>query len=304
MKKGSRIKSFWLVATVAAVSLTLVACGSSNSGGDGGEGKSVIFGVVEGWTDQTSTTALLSVILQDNGYTTKTIEVSDNDPLYKGLAEGKVDVLSSSWLEQTHEYYWDKYGKDITDLGTYYEGAADYLAAPTYSDLESISDLPAHAAELNHQIIGIEPGAGLTRITKDSVIPAYGLTDFNLVLSTTDSMIKKLREATEAKQPIVVTLWRPFWANDAFPVRPLKDPKGAYGSPEGLHPVASKKFAASHPEVANMLAHFTLTDRQYETLEATLVNDFPKRQRQEGARAWLKANPGFEDQLASYLKKQ
>lgn len=303
MKRRHLTRPIRLGVTLAAVLLVLAACGGNNSSG-GGDEKNVVFGVVEGWTDQTGAAALLSVILQDNGYSTKTIEVSDNDPLYKGLSEGDVDVLGSSWLERTHKFYWDKYGKDITDLGTYYKGASNYLAAPTYSDIQSISDLPAHAAELDNRIVGIEPGAGLTKLTQDSVIPAYGLTDFKLVLSSTDRMLTELKKATDAKQPIVVTLWQPFWANDAFPVRPLQDPKGAYGPPEALHPVASKKFASSHPEVVNMLKHFTLTDKQYATLEDTLVNKFPKRQREQAAREWLKANPGYEDELAAYLKKQ
>ena len=44
--------------------------------------------------------------------------------MYTGLSKGDIDVLSSSWLERTHKTYWEKYGKDIDDLGIYYEGAS------------------------------------------------------------------------------------------------------------------------------------------------------------------------------------
>lgn len=317
MKRGHLTRPIWLVVTVTVL-VALTACGGNNSsGGAASGGSSDDKSAVDGWTDQTDTAALLSVILQDNGYTTKTLEVSDNDPLYTGLSNGDVDVLSSSWLERTHKSYWQRYGNDIADLGTYYDNAQNYLAVTTYSDIKSIDQLPQHAAELGNRIVGIEPGAGLTELTQDSVMPAYGLTGYKLALSSTTTMLTELKKATDAKQPIVVTLWKPFWANEAFPVRPLQDPKGAYGPPEKLHTVASKEFASSHPEVANMLAHFTLTDKQFATLEDTIVNKCStcgsgtgaglssrSREREQAARAWLAANPGYEEQLAAYLKKQ
>jgi len=71
---------------------------------------------------------------------------------------------------------------------------------------------------------------------------------------------------------------------------------------EGLHVVANKEYAAANPKVAAMLSKFKLTDEQYGSLEDTVVNKFPKGQEEEAARAWLKANPGFADQLAASLK--
>jgi glycine betaine/proline transport system substrate-binding protein len=297
-----------LVAAVAALLLAFAGCGGNKSASDGGDGggaadKNVNFAVIEGWTDYTSTAALLSVILKDQGWNVKRTEISDNAPLYAGLARGDLDVLSSSWMERTQKSYWDKYGKDLSDLGHYYDNASLFLAVPDYSNVKSIADLPQNAGEMGNRIVGIEPGAGLTKVTQDSVIPAYGLTDLKLVLSSTAAMLTELKKATAAHQEIVVTLWKPFWANQSFPVRPLEDPKKAYGDPENLHEVANKEYAASHPELANMLANFKLDDKQYGTLEDTVVNKYPKGQEEEAARAWLKANPGYEEQLLAYLKK-
>jgi glycine betaine/proline transport system substrate-binding protein len=299
-----------LVAAVAAFLLALAGCGGSDSaggeggGGGGAEDKNLNIGVVEGWTDYTSTAALLSVILKDQGWNVKTTEISDNAPLYAGLARGDIDLMSSSWMERTQKSYWDEYGKDLTDLGAYYNNASLFLAVPDYSNVKSIADLPPNAAQFGNRIVGIEPGAGLTKLTQENVIPGYGLdSDYKLVLSSTAAMLTELKKATEAKQQIVVTLWKPFWANQAFPVRALEDPKKAYGDPENLHEVANKEYAASHPELANMLAHFKLDDQQYGTLEDTVVNKFPKGQEEEAARAWLEANPGYEEELVAHLKK-
>ena len=38
------------------------------------------------WTDYTSTAALLSVILKNQGWTVKNTELSDNAPLYAGMS--------------------------------------------------------------------------------------------------------------------------------------------------------------------------------------------------------------------------
>jgi glycine betaine/proline transport system substrate-binding protein len=308
MKKQHVSRPIRLLAPLLALMLALAACGGGGSGSSGSgsaaaDDKNITFGVIAGWTDYTSTAALLSVVLKDQGWTVKTVEVSDNAPMYTGLAKGDIDVLGSSWIERTHATYWKTYGKDLTDLGAYYQGASLFLAVPDYSPMKSIADLPANAAALDKRIVGIEPGAGLTKTTKDTVIPDYDLKDFNLVLSSTTAMLTELKKATDAKKDIVVTLWKPFWANSAFPIRPLEDPKKGFGDPENLHVVANKDYATAHPELANMLANFKLDDKQYGTLEDTVVNKFGKGKEEEAARAWLKENPDYEAKLVQSLKK-
>jgi glycine betaine/proline transport system substrate-binding protein len=310
MRKRHLTTPLRLVAALAALLLLIAGCGGGggeggdSAGGGGGEDKEVNFGVIQGWTDQTATTALLTVILKDNGYTVKSTDMSDNALMYTGLSKGDIDVLSSAWIERTHVSFWERYGKDLADVGTYYDDATNYLAVPTYSNVKSIEELPQHAAEFGNRIVGIEPGAGLTKQTQENVIPDYGLAnDYKLVLSSTAAMLTELEKATKANQPIVVTLWKPFWANQSFPVRPLEDPKKAYGDPEKLHVVANKEYAASHAQLANMLANFKLDDKQFGTLEDTVVNKFPKGQEKEAAKAWLAENPGYEEQLVAYLKK-
>jgi glycine betaine/proline transport system substrate-binding protein len=309
MRKRHLTTPLRLVAALAALLLLIAGCGGGggeggdSAGGGGGEDKEVNFGVIQGWTDQTATTALLTVILKDNGYTVKSTDMSDNALMYTGLSKGDIDVLSSAWIERTHVSFWERYGKDLADVGTYYDDATNYLAVPTYSNVKSIEELPQHAAEFGNRIVGIEPGAGLTKQTQENVIPDYGLAnDYKLVLSSTAAMLTELEKATKANQPIVVTLWKPFWANQSFPVRPLEDPKKAYGDPEKLHVVANKEYAASHAQLANMLANFKLDDKQFGTLEDTVVNKFPKGQEEEAAKAWLAENPGYADSLAAHLQ--
>jgi glycine betaine/proline transport system substrate-binding protein len=286
---------------VAVTALALVAAGCSGSDDDD---KTITFGVIPGWTDETGTTGLLQDILEDNGYTVEVKEISDNAPMYTALSKGDVDVLSSSWKDKTHATYWKRFGGDLEDIGVYYEGATSFLAVPDYTDVTSIDELPSHADEFGGQVVGIEPGAGLTEMTQKSVFPTYGLdSDLKLVTSSTAAMLTELKKATEAEDPIVVTMWKPFWANSAFPIRPLEDPEGAYGEPEDLHVIAREGFSEDFPEVADMLENFKLDDDQYNTLEDLVANKYGQGKETEAAEEWLKANAEYGDELAKYLKK-
>ncbi|MBB5152645.1 glycine betaine ABC transporter substrate-binding protein [Saccharopolyspora phatthalungensis] len=64
----------------------------------------------------------------------------------------------------------------LEDLNVWYDQATLNIAVPKYmTDVNSIADLKGKGPEFNGVITGIDPGAGLTRITKDNAIPAYGL---------------------------------------------------------------------------------------------------------------------------------
>lgn len=292
---------------VTALALVTAGCGGGDSGGSGGSGgegdKTITMGVIPGWTDETATTYLLKDVLEDNGYTVEVTELSDNAPMYTALANGDIDVLSSSWMELTHKSYMEEYGESLEDLGVYYEGATSFLAVPEYVDITSIEELPGRADEFGGRVVGIEPGAGLTKMTQESVFPEYGLDqDYELVLSSTAAMLTELKKATDAQEPIVVTLWKPFWANLEFPVRALEDPKGAYGEPENLHVLAREGFSADQPEVAALLENFKLTDEQFGSLESMVVNDFGEGEEAQAVAAWLDENPDYGTALEQHLK--
>jgi glycine betaine/proline transport system substrate-binding protein len=295
---------------LTALALAATACGSdsgSDSASDsstdsGGDDKTITMGVIPGWTDETATTGLLQDVLEDHGYTVEITELSDNALMYTALSNGDIDILSSAWPELTHKSYMDRFGEDIEDIGVYYEGATSFLAVPEYSDLQSIEDLPGNADEFGGEIVGIEPGAGLTEMTQKSVMPEYGLDgEYELVLSSTAAMLTELKKATEAEEPIVVTMWKPFWANLSFPIRALEDPKGAYGEPENLHVLARAGFSEDQPEVAAMLESFQMDDEQFSSLENLVVNEFGEGEEQQAAQAWLEENPEFADALSAQL---
>lgn len=270
-----------IIALGAAASLVLAGCagdgGDAPGNGDNGAGEdkgTITLGFLSAWTDGLSTAYLLQDQLGKLGYTVDMEDVVDAGPLYTALAGGDVDMYPSAWSEVTHAAYMEEYGDRIEDLGAYYDGAVLTIAVPEYlTDINSLEDLADNADLFGGQIIGIEPGAGLTAATQDSMMPAYGLDDYELVTSSTAGMLATLDTAIAAEEPVVVTLWRPFWAYASWDLKDLEDPQGAMGDPESLHFLGKLGFAAEFPEAAEFISSITLTDDQYGALEGLVTSD-------------------------------
>ncbi|GAB2553135.1 glycine betaine ABC transporter substrate-binding protein [Leucobacter ruminantium] len=278
-----------LIALGAAASLALAGCsnGSADGGSDGDKG-TITLGYLPAWTDGLSTAYLLQDQLERLGYTVEMDEQVDAGVLYTSLSEGGFDVYPSAWPEVTHASYMEEYGDRIDDLGAYYEGAVLTIAVPEYVDIDSIEELKGAADRFEGKIYGIEPGAGLTAQTQDVMMPEYGLDDeYELVTSSTATMLTTLEDKIDREEDVVVTLWRPFWANDAYPVKDLEDPKGAMGDPEALHFLGKSGFADEFPEAAEYISKIKLDDAAYAALESLVTGDEYEGDPEGAVDAWL-----------------
>lgn len=283
----------------AALTLTLAACGSDSDSGstdstdNAASCGTVTMGYIPSWTDGLSTAYLLEDQLTEMGVTVEMEGLTEPAPLYAGLAAGDVDIYPSAWPEVTHASYMEEYGDRIDDLGAYYDNAKLTLAVPSYVDIDSIEDLTGNAAQFDGKVYGIEAGAGLTKATQEQVFPEYGLGEdgYELVTSSTPAMLAELRKAAAAEDDIVVTLWRPFWANNEFDMKDLEDPQGALGEAEGLHFLANQGFAEECPQAAEFIEQIELTDEQYGALEDKVVNEFGDGREAEAVDAWLQEYP-------------
>ncbi|MGB6058866.1 MAG: glycine betaine ABC transporter substrate-binding protein [Microthrixaceae bacterium] len=287
------------LAMVAAACSSDSDDGSADSDSGGSDAKTISIAYIP-WDEDIAVTYLWKQVLEDNGYKVSA-EQLDVAPTFQGIADGNVDLFFDTWLPTTHADYWEEFGDKVEDLGVWYDNAILTIAVPDYMDADSIADLASVADQVNGEIIGIEPGAGLTRVTKDEAIPGYKLGDaFKLVTSSTTAMLTALDKAIAEKEPIVVTLWRPHWAYSAYPIRDLKDPEGLMGGAEEIHVIGRKGFSDDHKEVADALANFKLDDEQLASLEAEIFGDDPSNPDIEGGVSrWIKDNQDFVDGMFS-----
>ncbi|MFF5261807.1 glycine betaine ABC transporter substrate-binding protein [Actinomadura viridis] len=281
--------------TVAAVVLSLglsaAACGGGDSG-SGGDEKKVTIGMVAGWAEGEAATALWEKMLKDKGYEVE-VKTLDTGPLYTGMAKGDVDLFLDAWLPGTHEDYWKQYGDKLEKISVWYDKAPLTIAVPEYSPLKSLADLKGKGGTYGGKIVGIEKSSGLYRVSKEKMLPAYGLEgEYEVTTSSTAAMLTELKKATDAKKDIVVTLWRPHWAYAKFPIRDLEDPKGAMGEPDGVNIVGREDFSKDQPEVAGWLKKFRMDDKQLGTLEDLMENKY-KGKPEQAVNEWMQANPDF-----------
>lgn len=287
-----------LLAGLVSVGLVVAACGGGGApppappggqGDGGGGGKTLTIGYIT-WAEDIAATFLWEHILEERGYQVELTQLGVG-PTFKGLTSGDLQLFFDTWLPTTHQQYWDQYGGQLEQLALWYDNATLEIAVPEYSQLNTIADLQEKAPMFGGKIVGIEPGAGLTDITKNQVIPQYNLDGYNLATSSTPAMLAALESATQAQEPIVVTLWHPHWAYDAYPVKDLEDPKGALGGAEKIYAVAPSGFSGEYPEVAGWIKKFTLNDQQLASLENLVVNQAESdEQRRQAVDKWVTNN--------------
>jgi len=213
------------------------------------------------WSDAEFVTKLARRILEERmGYEVELLQ-TDIAPQYQGLATGSIDIMLMSWQPSTHEDYIKKVGAQVVNLGLLYTHARLGWVVPGYipeSDLLSIADLkkPDVRKKLDATITGIDPGAGLTRLS-EKAIEDYGL-DYALQISSGAGMTAALERAVRRDEWIVVTGWSPHWMFGAYDLRYLDDPKGVLGSFERVHAVARLGFYQDNVEAASFFSRMQL----------------------------------------------
>lgn len=170
---------------------------------------------------------------------------------------------------------------EVADAGTaaVIDGRNVTEAAPAElrnedAPIDSLDELAAASDTFGDRIVGIEPGSALMRVTGEDVVPGYGLEKMKLIDSSTPAMLVELKKATDAGENIAVTLWRPHWAYNAFPVKDLEDPKGLLGDAESIHSIAATSFEADFPEVHEWISNFKMPSDTLYSLEDALFNAY------------------------------
>ena len=290
-KSKTLMRGIALAATAALALGSAAACGS-DSGGSTGDTKKLTIGYMA-WDEAIAASHLWQKILEEKGIEVE-LKNLEAGLVYGGLANGDIDLFLDGWLPQTHASYLEKYGDKLEKIGVWYDNASLSIAVPKYvNGVDSLADLSANADKFGNEIIGIEPGAGLTAATQEKVIPTYGMNGkLSLKTSSTPAMLAALQGAIADKKPIVVTLWHPHWAYAKYELKDLSDPKGTLGEAEEVTTLARDGFSDDFPEVAGMLEKFKMDGQQLGSLEDLMFN-VHEGDEAKAVDEWLRANPDY-----------
>ncbi|MDZ7809463.1 MAG: glycine betaine ABC transporter substrate-binding protein [Arhodomonas sp.] len=253
------------------------------------------------WADAMFTTNVVKYILEER--MDYEVELTKADPaaVYQGVASGDLDFHTDSWLPDTHADYYDQVMDSTISLGPIYTNARLGWIVPDYvpeDAINSIEDLKSEEIRdrLDGTIVGIDPGAGLTRLSEEA-IEAYGLDDagYELQISSGSGMTAALRRAIDREEWIVVTGWSPHWKFGRWDLRYIDDPEGVLGGLERADVLARRGLYRDHPEVYGMLSRIQIPidDVQAGMYQAE-ESSYP-----EAARDYVESNPELVDYWVS-----
>ena len=202
-----------------------------------------------GWTDVTATTGLASHLVRLLGYEPR-VTVLSVPVTYASLKNRDIDVFLGNWMPAMAADLKPYQAEgSVVVVGANLNGAKYTLAVPAYlheAGLRDFADIQRFAAELDHEIYGIEPGNDgnrlvLTLIKED----AFGLGDFKLVESSEQGMLAQVERAIAAKRPIVFFGWEPHPMNTRFDMRYLTGGDSSFGPNYGGATVYTNVRAAT-----------------------------------------------------------
>ena len=260
-----------------------------------------------GWTDVTSTTALITQLLRSIGYS-PTVTVLSVPVTFASLQNNDLDVFLGNWMpaqagDRGH------YVEDgtVVVIGANLTGAKYTLAVPAYAyaaGLKDFKDIQRFAAQLNDSIYGIEPGNDGNRHVLDMLRQdQLGLGGFKLVESSEQGMLAQVERAFRDKKPVVFLAWAPHPMNMRFDLKYLAGGDEFFGPNYGgatIYTVTRRGYSAECPNMGHLLANLKFTLRgESEMMAEILDRHVPP---DIAATKWLKANPtAVKDWLAGVL---
>jgi glycine betaine/proline transport system substrate-binding protein len=249
-----------------------------------------------GWTDVTSTTALITQLLRSIGYS-PTVTVLSVPVTFASLQNNDLDVFLGNWMpaqagDRGH------YVEDgtVVVIGANLNGAKYTLAVPAYAyaaGLKDFKDIQRFAAQLNDSIYGIEPGNDGNRHVLDMLKQdQFGLGGFKLVESSEQGMLAQVERAFRDKKPVVFLAWEPHPMNMRFDLKYLAGGDEFFGPNYGgatIYTVTRRGYIAECPNVGRLLANLKFTLRGESEMMAAILD---RHEAPEiAATEWLKANP-------------
>lgn len=144
-----------------------------------------------------------------------------------------------------------------------------------------------YSKEVNYEITGIEPGAGVFQAAELATEEYDNLDGWEVVASSSGAMATALGEAIAKEEPIVVTGWSPHWKFSDYDLKYLDDPKGVFGDAETINTMVREGLEDDQPEAFEVLDNFNWTT---DDIEAVMLDINNGKSPEEAAQAWVDEN--------------
>lgn len=253
-----------------------------------------------GWTDITSTNALLGAVLAPLGYEQK-VDTLAVPVTFEALKNGQLDVFLGNWMPAQSRFVEPLVAAgDLKVLNQNLAGIRFTLAVPKYvsdAGITSFNQLAENANKFDKKIYGIEPGAAVNQnLLKMIEAKDYGLDGWELVESSEQAMLSQVSRAEARKEWILFIAWEPHPMNTALELTYLADGDKTFGPNFGsssVHSVARKNFTEECPNLAKLVTQTTFTvDMENEIMGKILQDGEPA---EKAALDYLKAHPDVVD---------
>lgn len=287
MKTSGHFLSCILVGAVMIICLA----GSAAAGK-----KNARIGYVQ-WSCATAASNVVKAVLQEKmGYECK-LEPMSAQNIWLSTASKNIDGFVCAWLPSLHQHLYAKTGYNVRDLGPNLTGTKVGLVVPEYVSIDSIAQVKEQAEKFNNRIIGIDPDAGIMRLTKQA-IKDYQMEYMELVSGSGLSMTRTLEKKINNQEWVIVTGWTPHWKFAKWDLKYLKDPKGTYGGSESIHTMVRIGLKEDDPRLYRFLDNFKWRpDDIQEVMEMIRTSGRPY----QSAVAWINEHP---EQVQAWIPKE
>jgi glycine betaine/proline transport system substrate-binding protein len=276
MKASKRLLAMILAVVVGAM---VAGCG----GGSSPENRELNLGVATGWDEDQVVANLTKTLLEEElGYGEVRLTELELGPVFEGVGSGDLDAFQDMWLPN-HQAQLSEVENDVVQLSPWYQGQTEFgIGVPTYmTNVNSIPDLNNTGVT---EILGIEPGAEISKQIPDTVIPTYDLNQ-EYVESSTAGMLSEVRSRYNDQEEFAFTPWRPHWMNAEFDFKFLEDPEDALGKLNDAATISSivnEDLPDEDPVAYAFMENLRLTEDQVNEIENINPADYG-----EATRTWL-----------------
>ncbi|UTH72984.1 glycine betaine ABC transporter substrate-binding protein [Chromobacterium sp. IIBBL 290-4] len=171
---------------------------------------------------------LVAAVLEKHG-----ISVSEwrapHERAFELLASGQGDILCSAWLPGSHGAYLAPFEQEVEKLAVLYTPYAMW-GVPDYVPVEAVSTLadlakPEVAARMIKTIQGINPGAGISRFSRE-IMARYRLDElgYHFENGSLEDCVGAYEQAAARGDWVVAPLWQPQYLHWTQRIRELSDP--------------------------------------------------------------------------------